>query len=590
MPGNISITRVQFKHFKAFENYSISLQDINILTGPNNSGKSTILNAFRVLAAGVRRANARNAEVVVGPSGPTWGHVVSTEDIPMSFENVHTNYDKTQHSTVVFTLTNGKSLTLYFSADGQCILIPDNARSVRSPSTFKKEFPILVDFVPVLGPLEHDEPRVELSTVQRNLATHRASRNFRNYWRFFPDDFQRFAELLRSTWSGMDIQPPETISFNQIAMFCIENGNHRELYWAGFGFQIWCQLLTHIVRTKTANLLVVDEPEIYLHPDLQRQLLSILRETGPDILLATHSTEIITEADPDEILLIDKSRKSATRLKNIDQVQDAIELLGSIQNITLTQLSRTKRVLSVEGTDFKILSRFARVLNLTRIANQSDFAVVATEGYSQWSKLKAFKWGFEKLIGQVLVLGAVFDRDYRCDEQIQAETEELMQNLNLVHFHKRKELENYLLVPHVLDRAIRKKMLEAARRNETDISETPPSEQILDEITSDMRTIIQAKYIAERTSFLSRSSIHASTITQETIEIFDRKWADINSRMEIVPGKEVFSMLNRFLQENYKINLTPISVIAEFQRYNVPTDLANFLRRLDEVFRIAQPH
>ena len=74
-------------------------------------------------------------------------------------------------------------------------------------------------------------------------------------------------------------------------MFCLEDRMTRELYWAGFGFQIWCQLLTHVSRAKDATLLIVDEPEVYLHPDVQRQLLGILRDTGPDIVFATHSTD-----------------------------------------------------------------------------------------------------------------------------------------------------------------------------------------------------------------------------------------------------------------------------------------------------------
>ena len=60
-----------------------------------------------------------------------------------------------------------------------------------------------------------------------------------------------------------------------------------------------------------------------MHPHVQRQLLGILRDINPDIILATHSTEILGEADPSEILLIDKSKASAKRLHDVEGVQQA---------------------------------------------------------------------------------------------------------------------------------------------------------------------------------------------------------------------------------------------------------------------------
>lgn len=83
-------------------------------------------------------------------------------------------------------------------------------------------------------------------------------------------------------------------------MFCTEERETREIFWAGFGFQVWCQLLTHVVRHRETNLLIIDEPEIYLHPELQRQMVAMLRDAGPDVLLATHSAEVVGEAEPPE--------------------------------------------------------------------------------------------------------------------------------------------------------------------------------------------------------------------------------------------------------------------------------------------------
>lgn len=300
---HVSFTFVDFRHYKGFESLSLNLHRTNILVGPNNCGKSTIIGAFRLLEVGLRRARTKNAELVTGPNGETFGYRIAGDQLPISLENVHTNYAEVD-SAIAFRLSNGNRLLLYFPSGTEgCVLIPTAAdRGIRTPSSFKSSFPLDIALVPVLGPLEHDEPLVTVETVKKDRGSHRASRHFRNYWYHFPFGFNQFATLIERTWPGMKIARPEQVDVlsRSLHMFCEEARISRELYWAGFGFQVWCQMLTHVARAEDATIFIVDEPEIYLHPDVQRQLLGILREIGPDILIATHSTEIMSEADPSE--------------------------------------------------------------------------------------------------------------------------------------------------------------------------------------------------------------------------------------------------------------------------------------------------
>ena len=171
--------------------------------------------------------------------------------------------------------------------------------------------------------------------------------------------------MIRETWPGMDIEPPEvkhSIKETGLNMFCPEDRLPREIFWAGFGFQVWCQMITYIVKSKDVSLFVIDEPDIYLHSDLQRQLVSLLKTLGPDILIATHSTEIISEADTDDLLVINKRFNSAKRISDPSQLQNIFGVLGSNLNPTLTQLAKSKRAVFVEGKDFQVLSLFARKL------------------------------------------------------------------------------------------------------------------------------------------------------------------------------------------------------------------------------------
>lgn len=412
-------TSVRFHHYKAFRDYSISLNHFNVLVGPNNSGKSTILGAFRILAEAIRKARARNPSFVPGPHGQTKGYLVELQDVPVATENVFFDYDDSQPAFVQFRISNGNHLTLFFPERGVCYLICETrGRPVTSTATFKSQYNVSIGFVPILGPVEHHEPLYQKEAARLALLTHRAARNFRNIWYHYPEDFDEFRALVISTWPGMDIEQPELDLSHEktlIRMFCPEDRIPREIFWAGFGFQVWCQMLTYIVRGRDSSLFIIDEPDIYLHADLQRQLLGLLRALGPDILIATHSTEIITEADSDDLLVINKKFSSGKRIKDPSQLQQVFQVLGSNLNPILTQLAKTKRALFVEGKDFQVLSHFARKLDRNQVANRSDFAVIPVEGFNP-TKVCDFTQGMETTLGSKVLAGVVFDRDYRSED------------------------------------------------------------------------------------------------------------------------------------------------------------------------------
>ncbi len=69
MPDFQQFTSGSFRNYKALRRYSVALSGFNVLVGPNNSGKSTILGAFRILAEGIRRVSSRNPEHIDLPDG-----------------------------------------------------------------------------------------------------------------------------------------------------------------------------------------------------------------------------------------------------------------------------------------------------------------------------------------------------------------------------------------------------------------------------------------------------------------------------------------------------------------------------------------
>ena len=587
MSGVQRITSVRFSRYKAFRDFSVALERFNILVGPNNSGKSTILGAFRILTEAIRKARAKSPTVVRGPNGNTRGYGVALGNVPVATENVFHNYDEDQPALVSFRISTGDHLVLFFPERGTCNLICETAgRPVTSPSTFRQHFSVEIGHVPILGPVEHDEPLYQRDAAREALLTHHASRNFRNIWHHYPDAFDEFRSLINTTWPGMDIKKPEVdTSYGKpvLRMFCPEERMDREIFWAGFGFQVWCQMLTFMVINKAASLFLIDEPDIYLHSDLQRQLVTALRGLGPDVLLATHSTEIISEADPDEILVVTKKAKSAKRVGDPSQLRSIFNTLGSNLNPVLTQLARCKRIVFVEGKDFQIMARFAAKLGVRAVAMRSDFAVVPTEGFNP-ARAKNFADGVEATLASKISVAVVFDRDYRSDSELAAELQELMTFCDYAHIHSKKELENFLLVPEALERAITERIAERNSRTGGTVSFSESIPTLLLAMTDAMKHDVEAQYLKRRhpSAKSQNKSLDDSSITSQLLGEFESGWKDLNARLDMVPAKEVLSRVNAHLQNAYSVTVTPTLVIDAMTESEVPDEMKAMIASLNE--------
>lgn len=571
-------TKVEFSRFKAFKTFRLEIKQFNILVGPNNAGKSTILAAFRILAAAMRRAMSRKATMVRGPHGTVHGYEVDLSPISVAGENIFYNYDDSEDSTITFHLSNKNTLTLYFPLQGVCLLIPSaQGKNVSTPSNFAKHFNCPIGFVPILGPVEHHEPLYEKEAARLALFNYRAARNFRNIWFHYPEKFAEFRSALQQTWQGMDIEPPEVDRSHakpMLHMYCPEERIPRELFWSGFGFQVWCQMLTHLIQSSEVSLFLIDEPDIYLHSELQRQLLVLLRNLGPDILLATHSTEIISEAETDEIILVNKGRHSARRIRSSAQIEQVFSVLGSNMNPVLTQLAKTRRALFVEGKDFQILGRFARKLGAVNVGHRRDFAVIPVEAFSP-ERIRSLKSGMEVTLGTRIVAAAILDRDYRCGQECELVGDLCKEFCDFIIVHRRKEIENFLLVPDAIDRAMAFKVSDKLRRSGITKEYESNASQFLEEFCERRKNYVMSQTLSERRRFERShpSGDHETVLTERALGEFNDFWSNSAGRLNVIPGKEAVSAINKFYQDSYGMNVTAMGIIDSMRVEEIPADM-----------------
>ena len=155
------------------------------------------------------------------------------------------------------------------------------------------------------------------------------------------------------------------LNYQKGKIYCYykENKIEREISWAGQGLQVWFQIIAHLVRLRKVSILILDEPEINLHPEKQNELVRILKDYyHGSVIIATHSVELMNNVSVSHIVNVQK-KDNEPKIKSTD---DRIYLnlvrsqIGSNFNLVASQFEEFDVIIFTEDTlDFNIISQIA---------------------------------------------------------------------------------------------------------------------------------------------------------------------------------------------------------------------------------------
>lgn len=406
------IEKVEIKNFKKFRDTSITLHsnEMSFVVGGNNAGKSSLLHALAVWQFCKMVLIYEKGEEALLENYRGVGYGIGIDDftplnIP-SFKYLWTNLSPGPgYSLSIKCYWNDpdsreeRFLAISLSLVQERLFIKNGESNVKNG----EHIPRIAYLPPFAGISDKEQwysPAMRQKLVGQGLAgavlrneivdlysenikirtekkgnAKKISRANLAYIRL-NDPFELLQQVLYRTFSGLLSVKPFNMAFHTHVnvLFCKGNFvnqrfhplvhyNKRDIMVEGSGFLQWLSVYTFAL-SPNVDVLLLDEPDAHLHTSLQYQLIKelilISQKFRKQILVATHSAEIIKNVPYENVLYV----QSATKIDYLSiETNKTIVLagLGMEYCPKLDKIQQTRRILFVENdSDAQILQILAQ--------------------------------------------------------------------------------------------------------------------------------------------------------------------------------------------------------------------------------------
>ncbi len=362
----------------------IKTNNMTVLVGKNNEGKSNILRAL-TLAMDIMKiycSDPRSLQIAV--RSYLKNHYSWDKDYPISlqernpngFSSIDLNFELDDRDIATIRAMTGIRLSGFIpvrvSTNGLTakIDIPKRGTAAFSDVTNKKKiieyvcFRIDFNFIPAVR-TENDSLRVIESLIEKSLATLdnnpeyiAATQKIEQLQQEILDGIsnqivnplQNFLPTVRNI--KIHIQNERRrVTLRRNTEIVIDDGTPTPIQQKGDGIKSLTALamLNIPARADRVSVVAIEEPESHLHPESARQLydtIMALSETH-QVVLTTHSPLFVNRANLKENIIVNEGK--ATPVKKIREIRD---VLGTHVSDNLTN---AEHILIVEGEDDKIV-------------------------------------------------------------------------------------------------------------------------------------------------------------------------------------------------------------------------------------------
>lgn len=430
------LTKLTIRNFKRFQSVQIELAAPVVFVGPNNSGKTSALQALALWEIGMKRwsekhsakertpmkrpgvtINRRDLIAVPQPSASLLWRNLRTRDI-----RTIDGLQKTANVRIEITLegiTGDEQWQSGFEFDfaNQESIYCRPLRIENSGKTERMPVPecvpsINIAYLPPMSGLAANETRLEPGTVNVRIGEGRTAEILRNLcWRIWEEDSDQWNQLSDDiqNFFGVNLKAPIYVpERGEITMSYVEGNSEFDLSSGGSGLQQTLLLLA-FMRLNRDSVILLDEPDAHLEilrqRGMYRRVSELASELGNQLIVASHSEVILKEAVGKDVVVafVGEPHRIGDRS---GQVYKSLAEIGWDEYY---QAEQRGWVLYLEGsTDLAILQAFANRVGNERAIDALDMPYVHYVGNS-YSAAAAHFFGLKEALPNLKGI-ALFDR------------------------------------------------------------------------------------------------------------------------------------------------------------------------------------
>jgi len=488
------ITKLTLRNFKSVGEQAYDFTQFDLLVGRNNSGKSTVLQAMAIWQFCVdefhrsRRTGSTGIQVVL----PNFTALPVPEFILLWKDRTDRAYPldegtgkKKQEFILIEILLEwqdaaGQSgafgVELRYHSPQTMYAIPAGGWA-RFRECEKSGHLPRIAYVPPFSGLEPTEKFLDISPMRQQVGKGQPGSVLRNLLLRVskpsprdsssttpahmpsPEDWSELAAIV-ARWFSVKISQPryESTKDVYITVEYTQDAREYDIIAGGSGFHQTLTLLAFLFGYRPTTILL-DEPDAHLHVNLQREILDYFKrksqELGTQFLIATHAEEFARGVDASQIVSL------LNRVpKRVDSTPAILHAMADVSNEEITRLMGSPYILYVEGeSDERILRAWAGACSAQDAIDKVCFKSMGGGGKKNMKERADQHFAaLQQIVPNVARL-MLFDFDDK-DEAFHPDRD----NPVLAEW-KRKNIENYLLVPPAWKRAA----LRALRLGEDDL-------------------------------------------------------------------------------------------------------------------------